>query len=303
MNHKIKSMWIRLMAFLLAAAVITLTGCKIVPPDALSSFASGITTARTQSQEAFNAVNELVADVSLDYAASQTNLLESSFAAGLDEESLAAWDEILEKLEKYGQHLQLLTSPDLAGSFDDEAVNLSGELKNFGQHLQGAGLINKSPEISPAIATGFTKLGELIIRLRAEARARKVLADTDAEIGRILATMAGSVGNSRTNGIRGTVTSHWTQLLGEKKVAFRSQPDQAGRRQVAADFRKFLKRRSAQDLVLLSLRRSLLQLADLHHALARGERWSVQSAADAIADEIKRTRDLNGRFQDELKNQ
>src|SRR5947207_2748753 len=183
MNHKIKSMWSRWVASLLTAAVVTLTGCKTVPSDVLTSFTSGITTARTQSQEAFNTVNELVADASLDYAAGQTNLVESSFAAGLDEESLAAWDEILEKLEKYAQHLQLLTSPDLAGSFDDEAVNLSGELKNFGQHLQGAGLINKSPEISPAIATGFTKLGELIIRLRAEARARKVLADTDAEIG------------------------------------------------------------------------------------------------------------------------
>jgi len=113
-----------------------------------------------------------------------------------------------------------------------------------------------------------------------------VLADTDAEIGRILRTMAGSVGTSRTNGIRGTVMSHWTQFLGEKKVAFRTQSDQSGKRQVAADFRKLMERRSAQDLVLLSLRRSLLELADLHHALAQGERLSAQSAAGAIADEI-----------------
>ncbi|HXT40418.1 MAG TPA: hypothetical protein VN887_10380 [Candidatus Angelobacter sp.] len=303
MSYQTKSIATRWVTALLAAAALVLTGCKTVPADTLTSFTSGITSARTQSQEAFNAVNELVADASLDYAASQTNLVESSFTAGLDEESLAAWDQVLEKLEKYAQHLQLLTSPDLAKSFDDEAVNLSAELNNFGQHLQGSGLINKSPQISPAIATGFTKLGELIVRLRAQTRARKVLVATDAEIGRIFRTMADSVGTSRTNEIRGTVTAHWTQFLAEKKVAFRNQPDLAGKRQIAADFLQLLERRVAQDLVLLSLRRSLLQLAELHHALAQGERWTAQSAAAAIADEIKRTRDLNDRFKDKLKNQ
>src|SRR5260221_1554003 len=245
----------------------------------------------------------MVADTSLDFAASQPHLLESSFAAGLDEESLQAWDQILAKLEKYSQHLQALTSPDVAKAFDEEAVNLSGELKGFGEHLQQAGLVNKSPDISPAIATGFAKLGEIIIRSRSQARARKVLAETDAEAGRIFRTMADSVGPSQTKGIRGTVMSHWSQRLAEKKVAFGTAPDQAAKRQIAADFRDLLKRRDAQDLVLVSLRRSLLALADLHHALAQGQPWTAQSAAAAIDDEIKRTRDLNDLFKNKLKNQ
>ena len=37
----------------------------------LAAFSSGVTAARTQSQEAFSAVNDLVADASLDYAAAQ----------------------------------------------------------------------------------------------------------------------------------------------------------------------------------------------------------------------------------------
>ena len=180
-------------------------------------------------------------------------------------------------------------------------MNLSGELKDFGQHLQQAGLANTSPQFNPAIATGFTKLGELIIRFHAQTRARQVMADTDAEIARIFRTMADSVGASRTNGIRGTVTSHWTQRLAEKTGAFLSAPDQAAKRQIAADYRDVLQRRSAQDLVLLSLRRSLLQLADLHHALAQGERWTAQSAGAAIADEISRTRELAERFKEKLK--
>jgi len=256
---------------------------------------------RTQSQEAFDAVNQLVADASVEFAASQPRLVESTFAAPLDQESLGTWDQILAKLEKYAHHLQALTSPDVAKQFEDEAVNLSGELKDFGQHLQQAGLANTSPQFNPAIATGFTKLGELIIRFHAQTRARQVMADTDAEIARIFRTMADSVGASRTNGIRGTVTSHWTQRLAEKTGAFLSAPDQAAKRQIAADYRDVLQRRSAQDLVLLSLRRSLLQLADLHHALAQGERWTAQSAGAAIADEISRTRELAERFKEKLK--
>src|SRR5438105_12483291 len=128
---------------LLLLIVALCSGCKTIPQDSVTAFSSGINTARTQSQEAFNAVNEMVADTSLDFAATQPHLLESSFAAGLDDESLAAWDQILAKLEKYAQHLQSLTSPDVAKSFDDEAVNLSGELKGFGEHLQQAGVISK----------------------------------------------------------------------------------------------------------------------------------------------------------------
>ena len=136
------------------ALVFTLavsTGCKTIPQDSVAAFSSGINTARTQSQEAFAAVDQMVADTSLDFAASQPRLLESSFAAGLDDESLQAWDQILAKLEKYAQHLQAVTSPDVAKSFDDEAVNLSGELKGFGDHLQQAGVVSKSPNIDPSI--------------------------------------------------------------------------------------------------------------------------------------------------------
>jgi len=287
----------------LALTMAVFTGCKTIPQDSVTTFSNGINTVRTQSQESFNAVNEMVADASLDFAARQPTLRESSFAAGLDDESLHAWDQILGKLEKYAQHLQALTSPELTKEFDAEAVNLSGELKDFGQHLKEAGLASKSPEISPSIATGFTELAGFIIRFRAQARAREVLGGSDAEVGRIFRTMADSIGTSQTNGVRGTVTSHWTQRLADQKGSFLNASDFAAKRQVAAEFRNLLERRTAQDSVLLSLRRSLLQLADLHHALAVGEPWNSQSAAAAIAAEIAHTRDLNSRFKEKLKAQ
>jgi hypothetical protein len=253
-----------------------------------------------QSQEAFGAVNSMVADASLDFAAKQPTLTEASFAAGLDDESLQAWDQILGKLQNYAQHLQALTSPDLAKQLGDAAVNLSGDLKDFGQHLQQAGLVNKSPSISPGIATAFTELGELVIRFQAQAHAREALATADPDVARIFRSMADSVGTSQTNGIRGTVHAHWDEQLAAQKVAFLSASDPAAKRQLASDFRDLLQRRSAQDLVLLSLRSSLLQLADLHHALAQGETWTAQSAAAAIAAEIQETRDIDNRLKDKL---
>jgi hypothetical protein len=291
--------WLGLVAG--AALMVAATGCKTVPNTNLQAFSAGLTSAQTQSDEAFHAVNQMIADVSLDHAARQPHLLEADFSAGLDPGSIQIWDDILAKIGKYAQHIAALTSPDVAKSFDDEAVNLSGELKNFGDHLQSVG-VSQVPQLNPSLATGFTTLGELIIRYRAQARALEVLASTDQTIANIFETMADAIGPTQTNGIRGTVAAHWTQLLAEKKVAFLTA-DQAGKRQLASDFRDLLDRKATQDLVLVSLRHSLLQLRDLHHALAQGQPLTAQAAADAISDEIKRTRDLNDRFTAQLQKQ
>jgi aminoglycoside phosphotransferase family enzyme len=173
---------------------------------------------------------------------------------------------------------------------------LSGELRNFGQHLQQAGLAGKSPELSPGLATDFTELAELIIRFHSNARARDVLRNTDTEVGRICRSLGNSIGATRTNGLRGTVTAHWTQRLAEQKAEFLSKTNYTDKRALAATFRKLLQRQTSQDLVLLSLRRSLLHLAELHHALAQGDPLTAQSASAAIANEVQHSRDLYGRY-------
>ncbi len=288
-------------ATLLALGLALVAGCKTAPSDSLTAFSTGLSAARTQSQEAFAAVNEMVAGTSVDFAAKQPTLTEASFSAGLDDQSLQAWDEILEKLAQYARDVQALTSPGQAREFGEATVNLSGELKDFATHLQQAGLINKSPSIGPAIATGFTQMGELLIRLHGQIRARQVLMQADPEVRRILQAMAEAVGASTAHGIRGTVQAHWDQQLAERKVAFLNAPDFAAKRLIASEFRDMLRRRSAQNLVLVSLRRSLLQLADVHHALSQGQNVTADLAATAIDTELQETRDLNNRFQEKLK--
>ena len=290
----------RYWAIILGVGLIAGAGCKTVPTDSLATLASGITAAKTQSHEAFQAVNDLVADTSLDFAASQPTLRESSFEAGLDEASLQAWNEIFDKLEIFVQHLQFLTAPDIAKQFDAESVNLSSELKRFGQHLQQTGLTKNTPEFNPSLAAGFTELADLVIRYRSQAQARQAIVAMDAELGRIFVGMADSIGTSQTNGIRGTVAAHWTQQLAVKKEAFLGASDHAAKRQIAAEFSDLMKRRAAQDMILLSLRQTLLQLANLSHALAEGQNLSAQSAVSRIQDEIRRTRDLHDQFKQKL---
>src|SRR5260221_14469891 len=99
----------RFYPFALAIALVATSGCKTVPQDSVSAFSSGINTTRAQSQEAFNAVNEMVADTSLDFAASQPHLLESRFAAGLHEERLQTWGQSPVKVETHSPRRQRLT--------------------------------------------------------------------------------------------------------------------------------------------------------------------------------------------------
>ena len=280
----------------LGLGLLLLVGCRSTLPDSVVAFSAGVTAARTQSQEAFCAVNDLVGDAAVDYAATQPRLLESTFGVGLDEDSLQAWDQVLAKLESYAQHLQALTSPQLTRPFEDATVSLSGQLRSFGQHLQQADLAGKSPEISPGLATDFTELAEVIIRVQANARAREVLTKADADVGRICRSLADSIGATRTNGLRGTVNAQWVQRLANQKAEFLAKTDVTGKRAVAAAFRKALQDQAAQDLVLLSLRRSLLHLADLHHALALGDALTARSAAVAIGNEVQHTRALYSRL-------
>ena len=48
----------------LAAVLIGTVGCKTIPTDSSTAFASGVTAVRTQSKEAFCGANDLIADAS-----------------------------------------------------------------------------------------------------------------------------------------------------------------------------------------------------------------------------------------------
>jgi hypothetical protein len=271
-----------------------------VPSDSVATFSSAVTAEKSHSMEAFTAVNQLMADASLDYAAKQPTLSEANFTAGLDQNGLQVWEEAFEKLERYAQHLQTLTSPELSKDFEDQSVNLAGDLQAFGDRLQKEGAISQAPKFDPTLAAGFTELGSLVIRLKAQSDAKRVLIGADPHIREVLLGMAGSIGGSTAEGVRGTVKTHWNMLLAEKKLDFLEAQDLAKRREVAAAFQSLLLKRAAEDSALLSLHDSLISLADLHHALATGEAWSARKTLDVLSDEMTRTTELKASFQQKV---
>jgi len=277
------------------------TGCKTLPTTGIETFSAGTTAAKTQSEEVFRAVNDLIAQDQLDDAAKATNLTEQLFAKVLSPENSRVWDETFAKLESYAHHLQALAAPALTKSFQEQAEGLGSDLQTFGQRLKDAGLIGKAPEISPGIATAITELGSLIIRAKAQHDARRIVSAANSNVVAALRLMASSLGETSRAGLRGTVRTHWLDRLGAKERQFKKQPDEAGKRQVASEFVELLQQRDAQDAVLASLRRSLLSLADLHQSLAQGESLTARQLAQVIADETKASREIYSQFKGTLK--
>lgn len=283
-----------------AISLLACAGCKTISSQGVETLASGVTAAKTQSEEAFSAINDLIAEDQVTDAAKAANLTEQLFAPVLDPEDVAAWDQTLAKLESYATHLQTLASPEISQSFEQETENLGGELQTFGDDLKQTGVAGGQPHIPPGVATAFTELGSLIIRARSQRDAVQIAAAANASVNNVLKLMAGSLGETSKKGLRGTVREHWLGRLGDLEEQFKSQTDPAARREIAGQFLDAMKRRDAQDAVLASLRRSLLNLSALHQSLARGDKLTAARFANDIAQEVKASRDIYTQFQQKL---
>jgi len=191
----------------------------------------------------------------------------------------------------------LLTSPDLTKDYKDSAANLAGEIKTTGEKLKDAKLTSGAPEVSAFLSTAFSKLGDLLLRAKAGSDAKKILTSTDPTVREIFVRMADAIDASgQRQGIRGTVLAHWQQRKSELVASFVSTQDQAERRGLVVKYAALLTQQRTQDMVLVSLRRSFLALADAHHALANGRNVGVTEAISIVEQEVKDTKELFNKF-------
>jgi hypothetical protein len=283
---------------LVAAAWVSLalTGCVSVPTANVETFSTGVSAAKSQTSIAFKATTDLTSDAIIDYAAAQPTLNEKAFFSVLDSKSIAVWDKTFSALEKYCQNLILLDSTDSIKGYQDAAVNLATEVQQVGENLKSQQLIAANPSISPSLAAAFTDLGGLLLHSKAQHDLKKILAQTDPTIRKIMGTMADAIGVSSTNNLRGTVNAHWEQLRGQQSVAFLEAKTQADKRSIAAKYAGLLTQERTQDLALSSLRQSFLALADAHHALAMGHQAEVGASVLAVQRELQNTLDLTKQF-------
>jgi len=248
---------------------------------------------------AFKGVTDLTSREIITYAASQPTLNDANFFVVLSPEATAAWDHVFTALEAYGRDLVLLTSPDLTQDYKDSAVNLAQQVQQTGEHLKGAGVFGNSSQTPTLLATAFTKLGDLLLKARAHAEAKKILLATDPVVTDVFGQMAGAVGDSHQTGLRGTVFEHWEQIKGGTRVAFLKAVqagDGAARLALANEFVDLISQQQAQDLSLASLRRSFLTLARVHREMAQGNNVSAAQAVNETLQELADTKALYERF-------
>lgn len=283
--------------------VLSVTGCTSLQPAHITTFSTGVTTAKNQTNLAFQGITDLTNDAIIDYAAKQKTLKEEYFFRVLDPEAVATYDRVFSSLEKYCQCLLALTSPDLTKDFRDASVQLANDIKTTGEKLQEEKLISKAPQIDPTLATAFTKIAEVLLRAEAQSEARRIMVQTDPYIRQIYVTLADTViGASHTQpgALRSTVFVNWNERKGETAKAFLAtkEPSEnlAEGRRLALQYAYQIEAQHAQDMVLASLRRSYLALADAHYSIAQGQDVSATAAIAIVIDEIKDTKALYERF-------
>jgi hypothetical protein len=274
-------------ALFLAITFLLLAGCSSVPSDKLSAFSTGVTTAKGQVNTAFAAVNVVTADEVIEFAANQQKLLDENFYAVLDPAAIAKWNAAFDGLSKYSQSLVVLTSPDITKDYKTATAGLASQISETGDKLNKAGLTSSAPSLSPGVATAFAELGNLILKAKASKDAKTIVQKTDPTVARIFHTMADSVDT-----IRGTVHANWTSKKKHKAAEFNPKAPEADRKKVALEYSDLKDKEAEQDSALASLQRSLLALADAHHALARDSQYDVVAAVAVVKDEAKDTKDI-----------
>ena len=282
----------------LACITLSLTffGCASVRQDKLKTFADGVSVAKAQADDAFISVNALASDAVIDYAAKQTTLKDEYFFEVLDAESIARWDSLFLAMQKYTQALALLTGTDITKNYRDATSELAAQVTETGQNLKTEGLISSAPQLSAGLATAFAELGNVLLEAKAGADAKNAIRKADPTVQKIFLKMANIIGANGTSGIRGTVYSHWQLIKGAKSVDF-LEADATAKRSTAAQFADALSKQRAQDSVLASLHKSLLALAEAHHALALDSKLEVNAALAVVEHEAKNTKEIYDKMQ------
>jgi hypothetical protein len=269
------------------AASLLLAACTTVQPARVTAFGQAVNQVKVQVDQTFVGINQMVSADEVDRAIMQPKLTDDDVGVVLKLEDIAKWDKAFAEIDAYVANLTLLLSPDRAAEFGAAATKLGAEVAR----------IDPNALPSAGVAAGFAELGRLLIEAKAESDAVKAARQADPGMQMIFSEMALAVGETNLKGLRGTVTEHWKTRLAEQQLAFlKAKAGSAERRTAVLAYIDFRNQRDAQDLQLASLRRSLLDLAAAHSALARGSDSDLAAAIGLIQQESEATRSLFDQF-------
>jgi hypothetical protein len=193
-----------------------------------------------------------------------------------------------------------LVAPGATKTFDSAATNLADSFNQTATNLLSHSL--GSSEADASLSAAFTEAATLILRARAQATARKIATQTDPKIAAVFRLLAAEIGETHTNGLRGTVRATWQAELSTLYKPFnQAANDLAKRKQIAQQFADLLDKRDAQDQALAALRSSLLALETAHHALAQGDPVTLRTAISLMISDAQSASALHNQFKAEFK--
>ena len=269
-----------LKATVLLALAAGLYGCAGPTQKSVADWHDAVVAVREQSATAFRGVNNLVREAQLKRAATLPNLKESDFHAGLDAESVAAWNRALDSLAAYSAALSTLLSPELAAGIGDSTKRLGESIATSSK----SELFQKQPGLASALG----KLGAKLASLAAGQGAKSIMAQTDEAVSQVLDQMARMINDDskgKETGVYQTVHANWTLQADEVRSEFLSAQTPADKRNAAARYAAVLEQRDAADAALLTLRRSILELATAHSRAAAGGSMDTSALIASIREQ------------------
>jgi hypothetical protein len=279
--------------------LLVLTACATQPlvrAPQLEGFAQAVSDVRKQSTTTFDIYNKTMRAAQIDYAATQRKLVPSLFFEVFDQESAANWAMVLGILDDYAGAMQQISDPALISAYRDRSAGL---LANINQHAQmiSQGKLWQSDNARSAgagLATLAIKLGEAVMRAKANKAMAQALPTTDPAVQDLVAGLRAVINSDQGTGLRSSLEADSKNGLATAALAFDAARTPGDKRRAAEAYAELLDVRDARLASLAAFDRSLKSLGDAHSAMARGQPASAEQALLNIRDELRDTQKLYG---------
>ena len=259
--------------------MLCLGGCVATDPQSVTKFKQGLSAVQTESQTILLEFNRFIRDLQLDRAATLSNLKESDVTPGLDTDSLGRWNAAGEAMSLYASALETLAVPTGAAKVEESLKSLGDRIIALKPPKDPVG--SKGEGLNQAIS----HIGKLIVEAAAKRKALEIAREVDPSVRAALLEMTDMIGSDQTaGGLRTTMWSNWTTRATQLQVSFLAKD--ANKRQVAAMYAEAVEGRQTSDVALSALRRALLDLADVHTAVAQGRSADASEIIAVLRQEV-----------------
>jgi hypothetical protein len=283
-------------ALVLGLAILTGGCARTVVAGDLTAFGTAASDIGKQADLSFRQSNSLARDMSVErfIRSGAVGLNEQQFMVAVSAEDMAAWQEALSGLERYGTGLASLVDTARGTATSNALVGLGNQLASGRTGI----------EISPEVGGAFASLAGALVNASAQRSAREILMRTDPSIQSLLNAMAVAIGETDRDGLRGTVYANWAASFTGVQRAYAQAAEarnEADQRRLVGQFLAALDKRDAQLRSLAALRSSLLSLAAAHSAAAQGAPASVASLLQSIEERLDETKRLYDAFEEDAR--